>query len=29
VGNRFKGLNRKAPNKTRLADPVEKCVPVD
>ena len=29
VGNRFKGLNRKAPKKIRLADPVEKCVPVE
>ena len=29
VGNKFKGLSRKAPNKIRLADPVEKCVPVE
>ena len=29
VGNKFKGLNRKAPKRIRLADPVEKCVPVD
>ena len=29
VGNRFKGVDRKAPRKIRLADPVEKCVPVD
>ena len=29
VGNKFKGLNRKAPKKIRLADPVEKCVPVE
>jgi hypothetical protein len=28
VGNKFKGLNRNAPKKIRLADPVEKCVPV-
>ena len=29
VGNKFKRLNRKAPRRIRLADPVEKCVPVD
>jgi len=29
VGNKFKGLNRKAPKRIRLTDPVEKCVPVD
>jgi hypothetical protein len=29
VGNRFKGMDRKAPRRIRLADPVEKCVPVD
>ena len=29
VGNKFKGLNRKAPKRIRLADPVEKCVPVE
>ena len=29
VGNKFKGLHRKAPKRIRLADPVEKCVPVD
>jgi hypothetical protein len=28
VGNKFKGLNHKAPKRIRLADPVEKCVPV-
>ena len=29
VGNKFKGLERKAPKRIRLADPVEKCMPVD
>ena len=29
VGNKFKGVDRKAPRRIRLADPVEKCVPVD
>jgi hypothetical protein len=29
VGNKFRGLNHKAPKRIRLADPVEKCVPVD
>ena len=29
VGNRFKGLNRKAPKRIRLAAPVETCIPVD
>ena len=29
VGNRFKRVDRKAPRRIRLADPVEKCVPVD
>ena len=29
VGNKFKGLNKKAPRRIRLADPVEKCVPVE
>ena len=29
VGNRFKGLNPKAPKQIRLATPVEKCIPVD
>jgi hypothetical protein len=28
VGNKFKGI-RKSPKKIRLADPVEKCVPVE
>ena len=28
VGNKFKGI-RKVPKKIRLADPVEKCVPVE
>ena len=28
VGNKFKGV-RKGPKKIRLADPVEKCVPVE
>jgi hypothetical protein len=29
VGNRFKGLNRKAPERIRLPKPIETCVPVD
>ena len=29
VGNRFKGLNQKAPTKIRLPQPVETCVEVD
>ena len=29
VGNKFNGLNHKAPRRIRLADPVEKCVPVE
>jgi LytR cell envelope-related transcriptional attenuator len=28
VGNRFKGLNPKAPKRIRLAAPIETCVPV-
>ncbi len=29
VGNRFKGLNPKAPNRIPLPAPVETCIPVD
>ena len=29
VGNRFKGLDKKAPNRIRLPRPVETCVEVD
>jgi hypothetical protein len=29
VGNRFKGLNPKAPKRIRLAAPIETCIPVD
>jgi hypothetical protein len=29
VGNRFKGLDPKAPRRIKLAAPVETCVPVD
>ncbi len=29
VGNRFRGLNPKAPNRIRLPAPVETCIPVE
>lgn len=29
VGDRFRGLDPKAPRRIKLADPVETCVPVD
>ena len=29
VGNRFKGLDQKAPKRIRLPQPVETCIEVD